>query len=169
VAVEPFTPPPGALYREGVRCAIVGARRAQPERKDTRFIAAAETEYQRLPAGVHEGLLVAPDGAILEGLSSNFFALRDGVLHTEGHRALPGITRSLVLDAASGLVRVEQEAVRVSDLPTVSECFITSASRGVLPVAQVDAVTIGRGRPGPITVELGCRFQARIDAEAEEI
>lgn len=169
LAVEPFTPPPESAYRDGVACAVVGAQRTHFDRKDTRFIATAESEYRRLPGGVHEGLLVAEDGALLEGLSSNFFALLEGVLRTEGDRALPGITRSLVLEIAEGMVPVALRAVHVDALAAVSECFITSASRGVLPVVRVDAVTIGRGTPGPVTGELRRRFEARIEAEAEEV
>jgi branched-chain amino acid aminotransferase len=169
VAVEPFTPPPESAYRDGVACAVVGAQRTHFASKDTRFIATAEAEYRRLPDGVHEGLLVAEDGALLEGLSSNFFALLGGVLRTEGDRALPGITRSLLLEVAEGVVPVAPRAVRVDELPSVSECFITSASRGVLPVVHVDGLAIGGGVPGPVTGALRRRFDARIEAEAEEV
>ena len=169
VAVEPFTPAPASDYRDGVRCAVVGAHRERPASKDTRFIATAESEYRRLPAGVHEGLLASEDGRLLEGLSSNFFALHEGVLRTEGERALPGITRSLLLEVAEGVVPVALRAVRVDELPAVTECFITSASRGVLPVVRVDALEIGTGRPGPVTATLRGRFDQRIEAEAEEV
>lgn len=168
VMVEPFVALPESLYRNGARCATVALRRDRPHAKDTGFIAAADAAYRALPAGVHEGLLVAEDGRILEGLSSNFFAILGGVLRTEDARALPGITRSLVLDAAGGLLPVELSAVGVHELGAVSECFITSASRGLLPVVAVDARTIGDGTPGPLTARLKSRFEERIEAEAEE-
>jgi branched-chain amino acid aminotransferase len=169
VSLEPFASLPAAAYDEGVRCATVPLQRDRPEAKDTRFIATASTTYRTLPAGVHEGLLVAGDGSILEGLSSNFFALLEGTLRTEDERALPGITRSLVLEMAAGMMPVARTAVRVGDLARLDECFITSASRGVLPVVAVDDVTIGLGRPGPLTRELRRRFEERIAAEAEEV
>jgi len=169
VALEPFVPPAESLYRDGVRCATLPLRRERPHAKDTRFIATAASAYRRLPTGVHEGLLAAEDGALLEGLSSNFFALADGRLRTEDERALPGITRALVLDVASGLVPVVLAAVHVDELPQVSECFITSASRGVMPVVRVDEATVADGRPGPITAELRRRFEERIAAEAEAV
>src|SRR5262249_23484336 len=53
-------------------------RRDNPHAKDTRFIATAGEAYARLPAGVHEGLLLSEDGDILEGLSSNFFGVAGG-------------------------------------------------------------------------------------------
>lgn len=167
VSVEPFVGLAKALYDEGVRCATVPLHRERPQAKDTRFIATAATVYRTLPVGIHEGLLVAEDGAILEGLSSNFFAVIGGVLRTEGARALPGITRSLVLEAAPGVLPVVLEAATVRDVPSMDECFVTSASRGILPVVAIDASVIGPGRPGPITTGLRRRFQEGIAAEAE--
>ena len=74
VSVEPFAPLPAALYRDGVACVTVPLHRTNPHAKDTRFAARAATAYAALPAGIQEGLMVAEDGAILEGLSSNLFA-----------------------------------------------------------------------------------------------
>src|SRR5687767_11869655 len=74
LGVEAFEPLPDALYREGAACATVAGARERPHAKDTRFLSAAQSTFGALPPGTHEGLLVAPDGCILEGLSSNFFA-----------------------------------------------------------------------------------------------
>jgi branched-chain amino acid aminotransferase len=167
VAVEPFTPPAEALYRDGVRCVTVAVRRDNPHAKDTRFIDTAGRAYAALPAGVHEGLMVAEDGTILEGLSSNFFALRGGALYTEEDRVLPGLTRSLVLEVA-GLPRAPR-GLRVDELPSADECFVTSASRGVLPVVAVDDVTIGAGTPGALTAAVRARFDAAVAREAADV
>ena len=75
VSVERLEPLPESLYRDGVWCVTVPLRRDHPAAKDTRFIATASAAYQTLPPGAHEGLMVAEDGSILEGLSSNFFAV----------------------------------------------------------------------------------------------
>jgi branched-chain amino acid aminotransferase len=148
VAVEPFTPLPRRRYEEGVGCATLDVRRENPHSKDTRFIAAAQAAYGRLPAGVEEGLLVGEDGAVLEGLSSNFFAILDGTLRTEEERALVGVTRSLVLEVAERLMPVDRRAVRRDDLPHVTEAFVTSVSREVLPVVRIDGRPVGDGRVG---------------------
>jgi branched-chain amino acid aminotransferase len=148
VAVEPFTPLPRRLYEQGVACVTMDVRRDNPHAKDTRFIAAAQAAYGRLPPGVEEGLLVGEDGALLEGLSSNFFAVVDGVLRTEEDRALIGVTRSLVLEVAEALFPVERRAVRTLDLPQVAEAFVTSVSREVLPVVRIDDRPVGDGVVG---------------------
>ena len=151
VAVEPFTPLPRRLYEQGVACVTLDVRRQNPHSKDTRFIAAAQAAYSRLPAGVEEGLLVGEGGALLEGLSSNFFAVVGGVLRTEEERALIGVTRSLVLEVAEAYVPVERRAVRIDDLPQVAEAFVTSVSREVLPVVRIDGRPVGEGGVGPST------------------
>jgi D-alanine transaminase len=169
VTVEPFTPLPTGWYVDGVAAATVREHRLQPHAKDTAFIATAATRYASLPAGVHEGLMVAEDGAILEGLSSNVFFVCDGVLRTEDDRVLPGVTRSIVLELAAGVLPVELRALDIEDLADARECFITSASREVLPVVVVDGAQVGDGRPGPVATELRERFAQAVEREARSV
>jgi branched-chain amino acid aminotransferase len=169
LSVEPFEALPDLLYRDGVACATVPVRRERPEAKDTRFISEATKAHTALPAGTHEGLLRADDGGLLEGLSSNFFALRNGTLQTEGTQALAGVTRSLVLELAQARVPVSLEAVHVAELPEVSECFLTSVSRGILPVVKIDGRSIGPGTPGPFTHQLAVDLDALALRDAEDI
>jgi branched-subunit amino acid aminotransferase/4-amino-4-deoxychorismate lyase len=169
VSVEPFEQLPEALYLEGASCVTLALRRENPHAKDTRFIATASGAYGRLPDGVHEGLLVAADDSLLEGLSSNFFAVRSGVLHTEEERVLLGVTRALVLEVAQGIMPVDRTAVRWGRLPELSEAFITSVSRAVLPVVRIDGQVIGHGRPGPKTRAIMQAFADLVRREAKPL
>lgn len=169
VAVEPFSPLPARLYEEGVACVTLDVRRESPHAKDTRFLAVAQEAYGRLPTGVEEGLLVAGDGSILEGLSSNFFAVLGGRLRTEEERALLGVTRGLVLEVAEGLLPVERTAIGRGDLPAVTEAFLTSVSREVLPVVLIDGQPVGDGRVGHRTRAILHGFAALVAREAEEL
>ena len=144
-------------------------RRERPQAKDTRFLSPAQGAYRDLPAGVHEGLLVGEDGALLEGLSSNVFAVMDGVLRTEDARALHGTTRGFVLELARGLLPVSLEAVKKSELSRVAEVFLTSVSREVLGVVRIDGVTIGLGKPGSLAKDLRKRYRARMRSVAEHL
>lgn len=165
VSVEPFEPLPASGYREGVRCVTVALQRENPHAKHTGFIATAARAYSQLPAGVDEALMVAEDGAILEGLSSNFFAVK-GALHTEDQRVLHGVTRAIVLEVAQALLPIRKQAVRVAQLGDVSECFLTSVSREILPAVEIDGRRIGDGNPGPHTRELIRRFAELVEREA---
>jgi branched-chain amino acid aminotransferase len=169
ISVEAFEPLPQALYEGGAACVTVPLRRPNPHAKDTRFIAAATSAYQALPDGVEEGLMVADDGSLLEGLSSNFFAAVDGVLFTEEDRVLLGVTRALVLEVALGILPVRRQAVRHDQLPAVTECFITSVSREVLPVVRIDGRPILDGRPGPNTRAIQAAFASLVEREAEAV
>lgn len=171
--IEPFTPYPPGLYESGVICITVPLRRENPHAKSTAFSAQAAAAYQQLPAGVHEGLMIADNGAVLEGLSSNFFAIMPPpvgqplpLLHSEEARVLIGVTRSLVIECASGKAQYVGTALQQSSIPTLMECFITSVSREVMPVVQIDAQVIGRGVPGPVTRELMRDFALLIKREA---
>lgn len=179
ITVEPFEPYPSDLYTNGVWCVTVQAHRDNPHAKNTAFIASAGAAMKTMPHGAHEGLMVAEDGSILEGLSSNFFAITSiasasedvddavPVLRTEEARVLIGVTRSLVLEQARQLLPVSTVAVRLADLPRITECFITSVSREILPVVKIDQQVIGAGVPGPITRELMQRFRDLVALEAQ--
>jgi branched-chain amino acid aminotransferase len=169
VAVEPFAPLPAAAYERGVACVIVDVRRENPHAKDTRFIATAQGVYRTLPPGAEEGLIVGEDDAVLEGLSSNFFAVKDGVLRTEGERALFGVTRSLVLEVASSVLAVDERPVTRGDLPAVDEAFVTSVSREVLPVVSIDGLPVGDGRVGRLTRGVMDGFAALVAREGEPL
>jgi branched-chain amino acid aminotransferase len=169
IAVEAFSPLPAQLYAEGVACVTLDLHRDNPHAKDTRFIATARDAYSRLPEGVAEGLLVAPDGAVLEGLSSNFFAIREGALRTEEARALAGVTRSLALEVAESLLPVRRVAVQRDELPLVDEAFVTSVSREVLPVVRIDGRPVGEGSVGPKTRAIMQAFEAPVAREREAL
>jgi branched-chain amino acid aminotransferase len=169
VSIEPFVPLPARLYAEGVACSTVRVRRDNPHAKDTRFIGTAQTAYGLLAPGVEEGLILAEDGAILEGLSSNFFAIVSGTLRTEQERALLGITRSVVLEVAAAVLPIESRAIRQSELPGVTEAFITSVSRGVLPIVRIDEGAVADGRVGPRTQAIGDAFAALVERDAERL
>jgi len=165
----PFTPPPAHLYSEGARVVTVDLQRDLPRAKDSRFVAARREALRALLNGAYEGILRSPGGDLLEGSSSNFYAVLDGALRTAGEGALDGVARSLLLDVAPGVLPVELMPVRISDLARLSEAMITSSSRGVMPVVQIDDVIIGAGTPGPIYRALAERYQARLESELEPL
>lgn len=110
-------------------------------------------------------LMVNPAGEILEGFSSNFFAVMGGRLYTAGTGVLEGVTRNIVLAGARTIVPVSLQPVRVADLARVSEAFITSSGRQVMPVRQIDAVVIGD--PGPVTKQLSLWYHDQVMRAAE--
>jgi branched-chain amino acid aminotransferase len=83
LSVEPAVDLSDEVRTRGVLCRLQwNAARQDPEIKSTDWIAARRT----LPGGeeVYEHLLVDGKGAILEGATSNFYAVIDGVVRTAG-------------------------------------------------------------------------------------
>ena len=107
--------------------------------------------------------LLHRNGLITEGASSNYFAVKHGILYTApaDHLILPGITRMWVLELAKQLgLEVREEAFSVTDLAQLDELFLTSSSREVQPIGQIDDIIIGAGRCGPVTAKLAEAFHA---------
>ena len=59
---------------------------------------------------------------------------------------------------------VREQVLRDTDLFTADEAFLSSTTREVVPIVQVDDRTIGTGRPGPVTGALLNAFRARAHA-----
>jgi branched-chain amino acid aminotransferase len=153
--VEGLRTPKPEAYENGACVVTRRMQRENPKAKLTNFIETASTIRRELPEGIEEAIMIGEDGRLLEGLSSNFFGILHGTIWTAEQGVLSGITRSFVLD----VVKIESIPLRLeglpqSELPALEEAFITSASRAVLPVVQIDHLPVANGKPGPITHKL---------------
>ncbi len=170
VLLEKLVVPSLQDYENGVRVITMRMCRENPAAKTTSFIHTADEIRQNLPAGVNEVIMIDENGRMLEGLSSNFFAIKGGAVFTDDTHVLAGITRKHVLEIIQGLkIPLCLEGVLYEDIPALSEAFITSTSRGVLPVSQIDNQLIGQGRIGEITRKVMDRYQLEIQKSVEPI
>jgi branched-chain amino acid aminotransferase len=167
ISVEPFEVYPAEFYQRGVRCATTRLSRHTPQAKATDFIAPSRETKAAIDPKIHELLIVNRAGEILEGISSNFYAVIDGVLRTAGQDVLEGITRHIVLQEAASVIPIDYRLIKVSEIDRATEAFITSASREVMPVIQIDDHVIGTGKPGSITQTLLARYRAYLEQNAE--
>lgn len=170
LSCEPFKPLAPAIYERGVRVVLVReTARHNPAAKTTDWQIDRQAIESSLPEGVFTGLLVSESGELLEGLSSNFYAIIGGELRTAGGGVLPGIARQIVFEVASGVLPVRRDPPLETGIPLMREAFITSASRGIVPVVQIGETVIGSGAPGPLTKQLRERYLAWAAAHLEEL
>jgi len=167
--ISRFAPLSPEVYRAGVRCITRTMQRERPLAKDTGFIAPSRKLKKTLPDRVFEVLMCTPSGEILEGLTSNFFAVQEGVLYTAGEGVLEGVTRRIVLAIAPRVLPVTQVPPSREEIPAMREAFITSSSREIVPVVQIDGQRIGSGRPGPTTGRLLRRYRAFVRYAAQPV
>lgn len=169
LAAEPARELSGDLVLRGATCCLSpGWERTDPTVKSTDWMAARRS----LQGECYEHLLVRADGQILEGATSNFYAIRDGVLRTAGAGVLEGIARRVILQLAGELappLPVVLEAPTVAELEAgrLDEAFISSATRGIVPVSRIGDV--GLGGPGPRTGELRAAWDRWLTAHLEPL
>ncbi len=172
ISIEPLKLLPREVYENGVRVETISIQRSDPRTKSTAFISASDEERKRLAKeGIFEALLVK-NGEILEGMTSNFFYVLTPreVLFTAQRDILLGITRTMVIRAARGRgVGVRYRPLELDQLPAVKEAFITSSSRGIVPVIQIDNVKVGQGRVGKLTRMLMSAYEEYVMMKAEKI
>jgi branched-chain amino acid aminotransferase len=163
VIAFPLGAPTPEMFEKGVGVAIVSVTRNSPRAIDpavksgnylNNVLALGEA---RRSLGAYEAILCAGDGSIAEGASSNVFAVVRGQLWTPQPEVgiLDGITRAKVLELARGDgIAVFERRIEPDELRGADEAFLTSATRGVLPIATIDGRPVGAGAPGPVTRRL---------------
>lgn len=107
---------------------------------------------EALSKGAAEAIIVRK-GLALEGAASNLFIVEKGTLLTPPKSALilPGITRDLVLEVAREAgFRTEERDIEALSLKSADEIWLTSSTREILPVIELDGQSIGTGKPGPV-------------------
>jgi branched-subunit amino acid aminotransferase/4-amino-4-deoxychorismate lyase len=92
-----------------------------------------------------------------------------GELRTAHEGILPGISRLIVLEIAPPILAVNERPIHTIEIGQVSEAFLTSSSRGIVPVVEIDGITLGAGIPGPMTLKLREAYQAWVADHLQEL
>ena len=111
--------------------------------------------------GSAEAILIK-DGYVTEGAASNIFAVIDGILVTppKGGEILPGITRDVILELAlANNIPYSEDIISLEALQSASEIWLTSSTREIIPVVQLDSETVADGKPGPVWKKMHQLFQ----------
>ncbi len=161
VLVTPLAKLPAHWYSDGVKVITLRVKRNHPGAKSINYLPAAMALQEAKAQDAVEVLFLDEDDNVLEGATSNIFAVIDGCLVTPGQNILFGITRQVVLDKAGRHYPVEIRNLPRSELLGAQEVFITGTSKGLVPVIQVDNASIGNGRPGPETIHIMTLLKAR--------
>lgn len=133
------------LYSRGAKLAIAQtlrnpARALDPNIKGGNYMNNVLGVMDARAVGADDCLMLNDAGFVTEASNSNVFFVIGGALVTPAQSAanLRGLTKAAVHEAcrARGLPSEERD-VAAADLPDASECFLTSATREVMPVASL--------------------------------
>jgi branched-chain amino acid aminotransferase len=138
-------------WGEGVKLGIVPhARYAACEFTTTKILSWAmnltwvETAQQR---GLDEVILLNEHGEIAECTSANIFASTGGQVWTPpvSSGCLPGITREVLLgEIHVPGIQIAEKRLTPAELEDADEVFITSTTRSLLPVREIEGKKVGR-------------------------
>jgi branched-chain amino acid aminotransferase len=169
VIVKPHVAPLPEVYDRGVKVAIVPIIRNHPGTvspliKSNNLLNNALAMQEAVRRGAFEGVMRNYRGELAECTTANVFIVKDGEVLTPPLDAglLPGITREFVLEIGQDRgIPVRETVLHDADLFGADEAFLTSSTRELVPIVQVDDRRIGNGAPGPITRTLLDRFRSR--------
>ena len=151
---QPITLPAQALQERGLKLITQEYVREFPEVKTINYAMGIRL-LQKIKVKGADDVLYHHKGVVSELPRCNFFLVRqDGTVVTPAHGMLHGITRKHVLELATKRYHAVEATVTLDDIRQASEAFLTSTTKRILPVVQVDDMVIGAGKPGAVTRQL---------------
>lgn len=156
--------PTGAQFQDGLKIATHDYVRDLPQVKSINYLMGIWLRQQMKAKGLDD-VLYCRNGIVSEFPRANVFIVtREGELATPDRNVLMGITRMKLLQLAPAYLPVREREVTVRELETATEVFMTSTTKRVLPVVEVNGRSIGNGKAGPMATSLN---QAFLTLEAE--
>jgi branched-chain amino acid aminotransferase len=179
VIVKPHVAPSREAFEKGVRVALVPIVRNHPGSvnpliKSNNLLNNALAMQEAFRRGGFEGVMRNYRGELAECTQSNLFVVKGGAALTPNIASglLPGITREFLFEVGAGLgIPVREAVLHDDDLFRADEAFLTSTTREIVPIVQVDDKRIGAGVPGPVTRALldGYRKKAQELTHADRL
>jgi branched-chain amino acid aminotransferase len=171
VIVKPHVSPPAEVFAKGVKVSLVPVLRNHPSSlnpliKSNNLLNNALAMQQAIKHGGFEGVMRNHRGELAELTQSNLFVVKNGTALTPPIDAglLPGITRGFLFElGAEHGIPVREAVLYDEELLEADEAFLTSTTRELVPIVQVDDHRIGSGTPGPITEALLRHFRDAAD------
>lgn len=165
--VTEFSPPTAEQREHGLRMiSIADERWLHCEIKSISLLGNVLARQQAAEAGVDE-VIQFRDGFLTEGSASNIWIVSGGVLLAppKNNLILEGVRYGLMAELADEAgVPFESRRISQAEVDTADEILVTSATKEVLPVTQLDGKLIGNGTGGPVYSKLRAAYDARIAA-----
>lgn len=135
---QPLAAPPDSLSLQGIRLASFDYQRQLARVKTTDYLMAIHLQPWMKEQGADD-ILYYSNSIVRECPRSNFFMVKNGTLITAVNNMLLGITRKNIIKIANeNNIPVEERDFTLEELKTADEAFITSSTKRVTSVRQID-------------------------------
>ena len=154
---------PASYYTKGIKLIAYQYTRETPYTKTTNYLKPISLQKEIDEAEAFD-VLYHNGKFISESARANFFIVNEaGSIITPDRDALRGITRKHVLEIAHKHFNVEIRPVSLKEARAAKECFMTSSTKAVMPIRQVDFWRINKGIIGDTTKQIMALFKQRIE------
>ncbi|MEO1436254.1 MAG: aminotransferase class IV [Bacteroidota bacterium] len=155
---------PEWTYEKGVKIISIPFQRELPEAKTTNYLTALVNQDVQDAAGAYD-MVYHDQGVFTESARNNFFIVdQQNRIVTCPDRILLGVTRKNLIKVAESLgFELVYRFIRTDELDQVKEAFISSSTRGAMPVIQIDDQRIGDGKVGPVAKAIHHAFEQAVD------
>jgi len=154
IVQQPLSLPEQPVFDMGIKIITHAYMRELPQAKTINYTMGIRL-IKEIKARGADDVLYQQDGIVTELPRSNFFIVKqDNTVATPAQNVLQGITRKHVLKLAGNKYKSEEGIVTIDDIYQAKEAFLTSTTKRIVPVVQVDGRTIGDGNPGPVSLSL---------------
>lgn len=166
VMLSPAPTYPEENYTEGTKIITVKTAREYPTVKSLNYIGAIVAMKEADAAGAIEAVYLDANDNLTEATRCNFVGVKGNTLITAAENVLDGITRNVVITLAAEQpnLEIEMRSLPYAEIEQLDEAFITSSTKEVMPVTIIDDLTVGTGRPGPVTNQLHDLFRTYADS-----
>jgi D-alanine transaminase len=146
------SPPQAQVDKGGAAVSATDNRWLRCDIKSISLIGNCLLRQMSAEAGAVETILFR-DGKLTEASASNVFTVKRGVIHSppKSNLILPGITYDVVSELArANNLPIEFRDVAEAEVRAADEIWVTSSSKEVLAIVELDGKPVGDGRPGPV-------------------
>jgi D-alanine transaminase len=147
-----LSPPQAQVEKGGAAVSATDNRWLRCDIKSISLIGNCLLRQMSAEAGAVETILFR-DGKLTEASASNVFIVKRGVIHSppKSNLILPGITYDVVSELAhANNLPIEFGEVSEAEVRAADEIWVTSSSKEVLAIVELDGKRVGDGRPGPL-------------------
>jgi len=147
-----LSPPQAQVEKGGAAVSATDNRWLRCDIKSISLIGNCLLRQMSAEAGAVETILFR-DGKLTEASASNVFIVKRGVIHSppKSNLILPGITYDVVSELAhANKLPIEFRDVSEAEVRAADEIWVTSSSKEVLAIVELDGKRVGDGRPGPV-------------------
>ncbi|MBY5959748.1 aminotransferase class IV [Membranicola marinus] len=156
-------------YTRGIKLITMQYTREHPHIKSINYMTVL-LERDRIRNEDATDVLYLSEANITESSRSNFFIIDEkGILKTPQHDILGGITRSKVLELAQDFMEVEVTDLTLEDVKKARSAFITSTTKGIMPVTKIDDFSINESQISPVIHQLQKALKDLVNQHLDEL